>query len=69
VLQSVPENDDRLLPPNAPSLALSLLVQTPLGDVYTYAELSEVFKRAGFARTELCRLEPFPQSVLVAYPQ
>ena len=68
VLQSIPENDDRLLPPNAPSLDLSLLVQTPQGDVHTYGELSGMFRRAGFARTELCKLDPSPQSVLVAYP-
>jgi len=67
VLQSIPEDDDRLTPPNAPSLALSLLVQTPQGDIYTHGELSEIFERAGFARTELHSLGPMPQRVLVAY--
>jgi hypothetical protein len=65
-LQSIPE-DDRLRPPNAPSLALSLLVQTPQGDVYTYQELAEMFKRAGFVRTEMLDLGPSLQSVVIAH--
>jgi hypothetical protein len=57
VLQCIP-GVDRLSPPNGPSLALSLLVQTPEGDVYTCQELAEMFKRAGFARTEMRELGP-----------
>src|SRR5712691_8388813 len=65
-LQCIPE-DDRLSPPNGPSLALSLLVQTPQGDVYTYRELADVFKRAGFVRTEVRELGPsLRQHVLIA---
>ena len=66
VLQCIPE-DDRLSPPNGPSLALSLLAQTPQGDVYTYRELAEMFKRAGFVRTEVRELGPsLRQHVLIA---
>jgi cyclopropane fatty-acyl-phospholipid synthase-like methyltransferase len=65
-LQAIPE-DDRLSPPNAPSLALSLLVQTPHGDVYTYGELDEMFRRAGFVRTEMRELGPPHQRVVIAY--
>jgi 2-polyprenyl-3-methyl-5-hydroxy-6-metoxy-1,4-benzoquinol methylase len=54
-VQSIPE-DDRLTPPNAPSLALSLLAQTPNGDVHTLRELIDIFGLAGFARTEVLEL-------------
>ncbi len=67
VLQCIPE-DDRLLPPNGPSLALSLLAQTPQGDVYTHRELVEMFKQAGFVRTEMRGLGPsVRQHVLIAH--
>ena len=65
-LQWIPE-DDRLSPSNAPSLALSLLAQTPQGDVYTYRELTEMFRRAGFARTEMRELGPSLQRVVIAH--
>jgi SAM-dependent methyltransferase len=65
-LQWIPD-DDRLSPPTAPSLALSLLAQTPRGDVYTYRELVEMFRRAGFARTELRELGPSLQRVVIAH--
>jgi SAM-dependent methyltransferase len=65
-LQWIPD-DDRLSPPTAPSLALSLLAQTPRGDVYTYRELMEMFRRAGFTRTELRELGPSLQRVVIAH--
>lgn len=65
-LQWIPE-DDRLSPPNVPSLALSLLAQTPQGDVYTYGELAEMFRRAGFVRTEMRKLSPSLQRVVIAH--
>jgi cyclopropane fatty-acyl-phospholipid synthase-like methyltransferase len=48
VLQWIPD-DDRLSPPSAPSLALSLLAQTPEGDVYRIASL-----RTCFGAPDLC---------------
>jgi SAM-dependent methyltransferase len=65
-LQWIPD-DDRLSPPNAPMLALSLLAQTPNGDVYTFWELEEIFRRAGFARTEMRELGPALQRVVIAH--
>jgi len=66
-LQWIPD-DDRLSPPTAPSLALSLLAETPGGDVYTYQELVEMFRRAGFTRIELRELGPSLQRVVIAQP-
>jgi cyclopropane fatty-acyl-phospholipid synthase-like methyltransferase len=65
-LQWIPD-DDRLAPPGAPSLALSLLASTPQGDVYTYRELEQMFRRAGFSRTEMRELGPSLQHVVIAY--
>lgn len=65
-LQWIPD-DDRLSPPSAPSLALSLLVSTPQGDVYTYRELEDIFRRAGFVRTEIRELGPSLPRVVIAH--
>ena len=65
-LQWIPD-DDRLSPPAAPSLALSLLAETPRGDIYTYPELVEMFRQAGFAWTELRELGPTVQRVVIAH--
>jgi hypothetical protein len=65
-LQWIPD-DDRLSPPSAPSLALSLLVSTPKGDVYTYRELEGIFRRAGFLRTEMRELGPLLPRVVIAH--
>jgi len=65
-LQWIPD-DDRLSPPTAPSLALSLLAETPGGNVYTYRELADMFRRAGFTRTELRELGPSLQRVVIAH--
>ncbi len=66
VLQLVP-NESRLGPPVALTLALELLVTTPAGDTYTYAELAEMFRRAGFARSERRELPDWQQCVLIGY--
>ena len=48
VLEFVP-NDDRISPPGAAMFAIQMLGGTPLGDAYTFAELSAMLKAAGFA--------------------
>jgi len=67
-LQWIPD-EDRLSPPTAPLLALSLLAETPREDVYTYRELEKMFQRAGFPRTELRELGPSLQRVVIARHQ
>jgi len=67
-LQWIPD-DERLSPPTAPSLALSLLAETPGGDVYIYRELVDMFRRAGFTRIELRELGPSLQRVVIAHHQ
>src|SRR6185369_12674998 len=43
VLQFVPD-DDRITPPAAADLCLTLLATTPGGDIYTFAELDRMFR-------------------------
>ena len=56
-LEFVP-NDDRVTPPEAATFSLVMLVTTPSGDAYTFAELERMAKAAGFARSELHELPP-----------
>jgi SAM-dependent methyltransferase len=60
-------NDDRVSPPGEAMFSLVMLVGTPSGDAYTYAELERMFANAGFARSELRRLMPLPQSLIISY--
>lgn len=56
-LEFVP-NDDRISPPEAATFSLVMLVSTPSGDAYTFAELERMAKAAGFSRSELHELPP-----------
>jgi ubiquinone/menaquinone biosynthesis C-methylase UbiE len=65
-LEFVP-NDDRVSPPEAAAFALVMLATTPCGDAYTFAELSEMFRRAGFSRSEIHPLPPSMEQVVISY--
>ncbi len=65
-LEFVP-NDDRVTPPQAAAFSLVMLATTPHGDAYTFAELEQMFRNAGFGRTERHDLPPSPQRVVVAH--
>jgi len=47
-LEFVP-NDDRVSPPMPAAFALTMLTTTEAGDAYTFAELSSMYKEAGFS--------------------
>ena len=57
----------RVSPPHAARFALIMLVGTPGGDAYTFAEYEAMAHRAGFGRSELHELPPSPQRVMVSY--
>jgi 2-polyprenyl-3-methyl-5-hydroxy-6-metoxy-1,4-benzoquinol methylase len=59
-------NEDRISPPRDAMFSMQML-GTPAGDAYTFSELEEMFRNAGFARTELRELAPFPQRLVVSY--
>jgi ubiquinone/menaquinone biosynthesis C-methylase UbiE len=59
-------NEDRISPPRDAMFSMQMLM-TPAGDAYTYSELETMFRNAGFARSELRELSPFPQRLVVSY--
>ncbi len=64
-LEFVP-NDDRVTPPEQAAFALVMLATTAAGDAYTFKELESMAADAGFAKSELHRLDGPPQSVVVS---
>jgi len=65
-LEFVPD-DDRVTPVEAATFSLVMLAMTPSGDAYTYAEYERMFRRAGFARSELHALPPSIQRIVISY--
>jgi SAM-dependent methyltransferase len=64
-LEFVPDAE-RTTPPEAATFALAMLVVTPAGDAYTFADLDAMFREAGFGRSELHPLPPSFQRVVVS---
>jgi 2-polyprenyl-3-methyl-5-hydroxy-6-metoxy-1,4-benzoquinol methylase len=64
-LEFVP-NDDRVTPPESAGFSVMMLVSTPSGDAYTFAELERMCANAGFSRSRLHPLPPTMQQVVVS---
>lgn len=64
-LEFVP-NDDRVTPPESAGFSLIMLIGTPSGDAYTFAELEKMFANAGFSRSTIHPLPPTFQQVVVS---
>ena len=64
-LEFVP-NDDRISPPDSASFSMQMLVGTPSGDAYTFAELERLFTNAGFSRSTIHPLPPTFQQVVIS---
>lgn len=60
-------NPDRVSPPTAAAFSMIMLVTTPAGDAYTFAELESISKNAGFTRVELAAPEIGLDRLVVAY--
>jgi ubiquinone/menaquinone biosynthesis C-methylase UbiE len=60
-------NPDRVSPPAAANFSLMMLGTTEAGDAYTFAELDQMFRNAGFGRSERRSLEPSPETLIVSY--
>jgi 2-polyprenyl-3-methyl-5-hydroxy-6-metoxy-1,4-benzoquinol methylase len=65
-LEFVP-NDDRVTPPQAAAFSMMMLGVTPSGDAYTFAELDQMFRNAGFARNEMHDLPPTIERVIISH--
>ena len=59
-------NPDRVSPPFADSFSLTMLMSTPHGDSYTFAELETMFRNAGFPTTREVPLAPSPSTAVIA---
>jgi SAM-dependent methyltransferase len=64
-LEYVPD-EGRVSPRKSAMFALTMLASTPSGDAYTFSELAEMFRQAGFSRSELHDLPPTVQRVVVS---
>jgi 2-polyprenyl-3-methyl-5-hydroxy-6-metoxy-1,4-benzoquinol methylase len=65
-LEFIP-NADRVTPPQAAAFSIMMLGMTPAGDAYTFAELENMFRNTGFARSEMFELPPTIQRVVISY--
>ena len=64
-LEFVP-NDDRVTPPEVAQFSMVMLVGTPAGDAYTFAELEQMCANAGFSRSTFHALPPTFQQVVIS---
>ncbi len=62
-LEFVP-NDDRISPASA-DFALIMLVTTPAGDAYTFAEWDAMFQKAGFGHSEIHAVPRSKEHVII----
>jgi ubiquinone/menaquinone biosynthesis C-methylase UbiE len=58
-------NDDRVSPPAAAGFSLIMLSTTRAGDAYTFSEYDGMFRKAGFASSEIHKT-PGPQSIIIS---
>lgn len=64
-LEFVP-NDDRVSPPMSATFPLVMLATTAKGDAYTFAELTQMLRSAGFATNALHQPDDSPQQIIVS---
>ncbi len=62
-LEFVP-NDDRVTPPMSAMFAMTMLASTAAGDAYTFAELEQMFRNAGFTSSEMHEIPPAQRLVV-----
>jgi SAM-dependent methyltransferase len=64
-LEFVP-NEDRVTPPDSAGFSLIMLIGTPSGDAYTFAQLEQMFANTGFSHSTLHPLPPTFQQVVIS---
>lgn len=64
-LEFVP-NDDRVSPPVAAGFSLTMLASTVSGDAYTFRELAEMHRKAGFGEPTAHAIPMSPHTVVMA---
>jgi len=64
-LEFVP-NEDRISPPESAGFSMMMLGSTASGDAYTFRELEQMFRNAGFTRSDMHELPPSIQRVVIS---
>jgi len=64
-LEFVP-NEDRVSPPMSATFPLVMLASTARGDAYTFAELDQMLRAAGFGQSKLHQPEDSAQQIIVS---
>lgn len=59
-------NADRVTPPTAAAFSMTMLLNTPAGDAYTFAEFDRMLQLAGFTRNTQFPAGPSPHSFIVS---
>ena len=65
IVEFVP-NEDRISPPMAAAFSLQMLGGTDAGDAYTFRELNQMVREAGFGEGQPQPLAPTPQTLISA---
>ena len=68
-IQEFIPNDDRTGPPNALIFAVNMLVSTEAGDTFTFKEMSEWLKKAGFKNPRLLNVPSVSPLILANKPK
>jgi len=64
-LEFIP-NPDRISPPMSATFPLIMLASTAKGDAYTFAELDQMLRAAGFTENKLHQPEDSPQQIVIS---
>jgi hypothetical protein len=64
-LEFVP-NEDRVSPPLPAAFSLTMLTSTAAGDAYTFKELAEMHRRAGFGEASAHAIPMSPHTIVMA---
>ena len=66
ILETMP-NEDRVSPPTEAKFSLMMLCSTPAGDAYTFRELEQMCRAAGFGECELRNLGDLPNRFILTH--
>lgn len=64
-LEFIP-NADRVTPPTSAAFSMTMLLNTPSGDAYTFAEFEAMLSEAGFSSNEFRQVPHAPQQLIVS---
>lgn len=64
-LEFVP-NPDRVTPPASAAFSMTMLLNTPAGDAYTFAEFQVMLQEAGFTSNEIHQVPDSPQQLIIS---